>query len=361
MAKKPIKLSVQVLYLLIMCFQLLILLVLLVPEFDVLVFLLFLLTSFSLVLRWRIEIKPIYMLIDQFVLIIVSLFYTQAIMYFFLLAYYFAYKNKLLYVIPSFIVGAINSYNEIFYLLFIIAILFGIILYLWEKESNTNKELSDNLRERIYELEQTQYLLLMDNQDTEKVSRLSERQRMAEILHDNLGHELTAAHLSLKASNTLLNQDHLEKAKITLKNSEKRLDNALHQLKSTVSSLEPINEFGYEQLKSLIDNYMYPINFKQHGDVSKLKPYIWQLINVSFKEAFTNIIKHANPNFINVELDVTDNIVRVIIENDGINKTGDTDGHGLRYMRNRIEAVGGSLSVQKTKTFKVIIIIPLND
>jgi signal transduction histidine kinase len=49
------------------------------------------------------------------------------------------------------------------------------------------------------------------------------------------------------------------------------------------------------------------------------------------------------------------------VENDGVTpEHGNTGGgNGLRYMRRRIEAVNGSLTIQKTSgRFKIIVLIP---
>src|SRR5690606_2525439 len=109
----------------------------------------------------------------------------------------------------------------------------------WEKDITSNKELIDSLRQRIYNLELIQSQLLTDYQDTERLSRLAERQRIAEILHDSLGHELTAAHLSLKAYKALLGTNRIDQANMTLSKAEQRLENALHQLKDSVKYIEP--------------------------------------------------------------------------------------------------------------------------
>lgn len=209
-------------------------------------------------------------------------------------------------------------------------------------------------------MELIQSRLLSDYQDTETISRLTERQRIAEILHDNLGHELTAAHLSLKAYRALMDTKQFEKADITLRKSEKRLENALHQLKNSVKSIEPNIEIGLNDIVNLCNTYIYPVDFKHKGDISKLKPYIWQLTLMSIKEALTNITKHARPKTVNISLEVTEYIVRITIENDGIiDSSGKREGNGLRYMRNRLEAVNGSLSIQKQDIFKLIVIIPI--
>jgi signal transduction histidine kinase len=357
LAKKPFNIKPQSLYLLIMLIQLIVLLIMLIPVFDPLVFLLFLFVTFSMVLRWRVNIRPVYMLIDEIIFIIISVFYPLAAIYLFLFAYYFSYKNKLVYIIPIVIMGAVLN-QDMYYLLVFQAILFGTILHHWSKDNAYNKELTDHLRHQIYNLEFIQAQLLSDYQDTEKISRLTERHRIAEILHDNLGHELTAAHLSLKAYKTLMSNKGHKNSEVTLNKAEQRLESALQQLKDSVKQIEPNLEVGFIQLQQLCDSFIYPIQFTHSGNNLELKPYIWQLVLMSVKEALTNITKHAHPKVIKLSFDVTDYVVRLMIENDGIiNNTGKIKGHGLRYMRNRLEAVNGSLSVQNESTFKLIIII----
>ena len=52
-------------------------------------------------------------------------------------------------------------------------------------------------------------------------------------------------------------------------------------------------------------------------------------------------------------------MVRMMLENDVLSRSEQNWGNGLRYMRRRVEAVGGSLSAQKDATFRLIIVIPL--
>ncbi len=365
MIKKPFKIRPEILYLIIMLIQLLVLLVILLPFFDQTVFLLYLIIVFSIVLRWRTPIKPVYMLVDQLIFILLSLFYPITALYLFIFAYYFSHKNKLLYLIPLIFVGAIIPTGTTYYILIIQAILFGMILHHWENESNTSKDTIDHLRQHIYDLESIQARLLSDYKDTEKISRLTERQRIAEILHDNLGHELTAAHLSLKAYKTLLDSDQFKKAEETLNKAEERLENGLEQLKDSVNHIEPVYETGLDKLNHLCENFIHPIEFKHSGDFINLKPYIWQLILITVKEALTNITKHAKPSMVNISLEITDYIVRLVIENDGFKNNCDIiqkdviKGNGLRYMRKRLEAINGSLSIQIQDTYKLIIIIPM--
>ena len=351
--------TAKIMYSFIMIIQILILFITIFSQItNPIVFLLFIIIILSMVLRWRINLKPCYMLIDLTFFLLAAIFYPVATNYLFIFAYYFSYKNKLIYTLPLIIVGLIVNDGS-YYLLLLQGLLFGTILYNWDKESNSSKNTIDHLRQHIYDLEFVQSKLLSDYQDTDRISRLTERQRIAEVLHDNLGHELTAAHLSLKAYKALMATNQLERANVTLNKSEKRLENALHQLKSSVKSIEPNLEIGLLDINNLCENFIYPVEFVHSGDILKLEPYIWQLILMTVREALTNITKHARPSKVNISLKVTDYSVRLTIENDGIiNNPREISGHGLRYMRNRLEAVNGSLSIQKQNTFKLIIFIP---
>jgi signal transduction histidine kinase len=358
--KRPL-INPQTLYIFIMLVQLLILFSMIVPVDNPMVFLLFIFIVFSITLRWRFNLKPVYMLIDATIIIVISILYTPSYLCLFIFAYYFAYKNKFAYMIPLVLIGIIFN-DSTYYLLLLQAILFGAILYLWSKDNVYNIDLTDSLRRRIYELELVQSHLLSDYQDTERISRLTERQRIAEILHDSLGHELTAAHLSIKAYKTLLEHNKQNQAQRTLEKIEKKIEYSLEQLKDSVKYIEPTVETGFNDLIHLIENYIYPIKFTHSGHVLKLKPYIWQLILMSTKESLTNITKHANPKNINISIDITDYIVRLVIENDGIKvNSNKISGNGLRYMRSRLEAINGSLSIQKQDSFQLIIIIPIQN
>ena len=234
----------------------------------------------------------------------------------------------------------------------------------WCRESRRLYEEGDTLRQKLYRMEQTELQLLSEYQSTVRLSRLKERQRLAEQLHDNLGHELTAAHLAVKAIGTLLQLGESAKAGRAQEKAAERLAAALQQLKKAVSRLEPEAETGLKTLTGLFDNFVYPVDLEQLGDPSDLQAYHIQLLHAAVKEALTNIAKHAVPRRVRAVLDTSGSIIKIMIENDGI-QTGSTErtGNGLRYMRKRLEAVHGSLSANLSTNlsgtfFRIIIILP---
>ena len=62
-------------------------------------------------------------------------------------------------------------------------------------------------------------------------------------------------------------------------------------------------------------------------------------------EALANAAKHARASVVHVELDTPDTVVRLAICDDGIGGADPASGSGLTGLRDRIEALGGTLDV----------------
>jgi signal transduction histidine kinase len=62
-------------------------------------------------------------------------------------------------------------------------------------------------------------------------------------------------------------------------------------------------------------------------------------------EAVAKAAKHAHASAVHVELDTPDTALRLAIRDDGIGGADPAKGSGLTGLRDRIEAVGGTLDV----------------
>jgi signal transduction histidine kinase len=62
-------------------------------------------------------------------------------------------------------------------------------------------------------------------------------------------------------------------------------------------------------------------------------------------EALAKAAKHAHASAVHVELDTPDTALRLAIRDDGIGGADPAKGSGLTGLRDRIEAVGGTLDV----------------
>ena len=62
-------------------------------------------------------------------------------------------------------------------------------------------------------------------------------------------------------------------------------------------------------------------------------------------EALTNVIKHASATKVDIEVSRQDDLVRTSITDDGTGRADVLSGTGLRGLADRVEALGGTLTV----------------
>jgi signal transduction histidine kinase len=66
-------------------------------------------------------------------------------------------------------------------------------------------------------------------------------------------------------------------------------------------------------------------------------------------EALTNAVKHARASAVWVELRAADSIVELAVRDDGIGGADPTRGSGLLGLRDRVEALGGTLEIESDR------------
>jgi len=104
---------------------------------------------------------------------------------------------------------------------------------------------------------------------------------------------------------------------------------------------------------------MCDVKFNVYGDTMTVPIYVWTMLESCLNESLTNAARHSSAKQVNVDLDVTPHIVRLCIENDCVSQGGGKLGNGLRNLRHRAAAIGGSLSVDSGEVFRVVCVIPL--
>ena len=233
---------------------------------------------------------------------------------------------------------------------------------LWESDRQHTLSLRDEEAGRYYEMQSLQSDLSEALAQVERMTAVSERTRIARDIHDNAGHEIVAAYMSLQTARTLMdgeNQDALELYDLALE----RLDKGANKIRESVHNLSAITALGVDNLEEICRNFPGPqTSFHVYGDTSKIPMYIWNMLVSCLNESLTNAARHAKAKTITVSLDTTPHIVRFCVENDGI-RTAKKPlmGSGLRNLRHRAAAVGGSLSVDAGEVFRLICVIPLKE
>lgn len=236
----------------------------------------------------------------------------------------------------------------------------GLLLRLWELERDKRLKSRDEEAVRYYELESLQEELLTATAQIERMSAISERARISREIHDNAGHEIVAAYISLQTVRNLLEDADPEILNL-YDAALGRLDAGVTKIREAVHNLSTATAIGVEALQEICERFPKAIEFKTHGDTRHVPVYVWNVLESCLNEGLTNIGKHANPRKISVELDVTQHITRLCIENDGVYDKGSKHGIGTgqRNLRHRLTAVGGSIAVAHGETFRLVCVVPI--
>jgi len=246
-------------------------------------------------------------------------------------------------------------------LLVALGVLCGAFLSGWEEEQRQKLTLRDTEASKYYELEYLQSDLLTTLPEVERMTAVAERARIAREIHDNAGHEIVAAYISLQTARALLATEDAETLEL-YDAALGRLNSGVNKIRETAHNLQTVTSVGVESLLETCQRFPgCPVTFSTHGDTSRIPVYVWNILEACLNESLTNVLRHAVASFVSVELDTTQHIVRLCVENDGAVRSKGQMGSGLRNLRQRAVAIGGSLAVDAGDVFRVICVIPIRE
>mgnify|MGYP001132720666 CR=1 FL=1 len=287
--------------------------------------------------------------------------------------------KKLRYLLPGGILAFIRWEPSLGGVMVIL--MAGIIGYLFRitfRERDYYRDESDWERRKRYETENTNSELLSMREEILHMTELSERNRIAQRLHDDVGHELTGAVLALQALSSMLEEYDLTPQELVMYHQmEERVKKSAKSLRDTVHKMKPSLPLGIDALQEIIHDFdQLPLTFRLYGNPESVPVYYWVFLRRALKEGLTNVMRHAEAKAILLQLDITPRIIRFNLENDGL-KTEETpagfrrngkktfiEGIGLRSLRQRTMAYGGSFSAARIPAedrFRLVIILPLRE
>ena len=180
-----------------------------------------------------------------------------------------------------------------------------------------------------------------------------ERQRVAEVLHDDLQQLLYALQIR---SDLLAEALHDSEHRDLVADFSDLLHRALHTTRSLTVDLSPPVQQG-EGLEGSLR--WLSLQFKEaqevevdiEGQASISEPDVHTLLFRSVRELLFNVVKHAGVDRATVRLDQRDGVVRVEIRDDGRGFDPDTldpqaRGFGLFSVRERLGLIGGEVAIE---------------
>ena len=152
----------------------------------------------------------------------------------------------------------------------------------------------------------------------------------------------------------LLDTD-LDKARESLAHIQRASESALEELRLTVGLLrqpgdkeptEPAGGLG--RLDELIDSFAVT-GLRVTCDVTGLVRQLPEAVDLTayrvIQESLTNTAKHAHASVAEVEVAVDQGMLRVCVRDDGRGGADSSRGSGLTGLRDRVEAIGGRISL----------------
>lgn len=187
-----------------------------------------------------------------------------------------------------------------------------------------------------------------------------ERKRIARDLHDSPVQNLTAMVHKVDLCTRIIDSDPI-RCKIELLNITKNMKNTINEMRRIIYDLRPmaLDDIGLEtalarELKRIERQCNIQIDFSYEGYLDHIESTVSSTLFRIVQEACYNAVKHGECVLIKVKLNVTDNIITVIIEDNGIgfdmngNKVTEKNqnqGFGLTTMKERIFLLSGKLTI----------------
>lgn len=199
----------------------------------------------------------------------------------------------------------------------------------------------------------------------EQLTLLKERNRIAEEIHNTVGHQLTTALVQIEATQILMDKD-LDEAKRRLLIIKEQVRDGLNELRRSIHAINATEE--YKDLPASIRALIGQV--KNHADVDisldiedvegisiQLKKTIYHIV----LESITNGIRHGQCRKIYIKLSREVDRVNIQSFNDGILPKDLKYGYGLSQIKENLKSIGGTLllKINDDGWFGLIVNIPI--
>jgi two-component system sensor histidine kinase DesK len=201
--------------------------------------------------------------------------------------------------------------------------------------------------------------LRMAHEEIEAIAAVAERERIARDLHDVLGHTLSVITLKAELAGRLLETD-AARAAIEIADVERTARMALAEVREAIGGYRARGLGAeIESARKALDAAGVTLlaEFPAEGG-NALTAAEETVLALALREAVTNIVRHARAKNCRLRFVTTEGHRRLLVEDDGSHAFA-REGNGLRGMRERVESIGGQLSLTREQGTRLLIELPL--
>jgi signal transduction histidine kinase len=264
-------------------------------------------------------------------------------------------KHRYIYVfalIP--IISSMGFVNDISILITCSFMALTVLLKLRTSSTSKLKFEYINFRDKSAELSsqlEEQNASLISSKDYEiNLATLSERNRIAREIHDNLGHILSRCLLQIGAL-IVVNKD--SNMKESLDGVKDTISQGMDSVRTSVHNLHDDSIDLHDQIYGLTKEFSF-CAIKLNYDISEnpCKKVKYSFVSI-VKEATSNIIKHSNATDVTITINEHPSFYQLIIEDNGVVKNYNTEnGIGIRNILDRVAALKGNVNILSEGTIR---------
>ncbi len=178
-----------------------------------------------------------------------------------------------------------------------------------------------------------------------------DRSRIGRELHDTIVQQMFAIGVEIQATAAM--SDATVAAR--LRSTVTKVDKAIDDLRHIVADFHPLD--GHElapplmiiqdAVNDLSDAHSFPVGLTVKPANMRLRPELVDNLRSFVVEAVSNALRHAKGDSVDVEIDLSENVLTVTIADDGVgfDPTTIDRGHGLNDLEERAKKMGGRLMV----------------
>lgn len=198
--------------------------------------------------------------------------------------------------------------------------------------------------------------LQVANEEIEQLAKVAERERIARDLHDVLGHTLSVIILKSELAQKLVDRDP-ERAKAEIRDVEQTSREALAEVRNTIRGYR-VSSIDAELSHAKAALQTAGVHVSAETARVPLDAVQESVLALVVREAVTNVVRHADAHNCMLRLASGNGHCLLEIQDDG--KGGElVEGNGIRGMRERVEALGGTVQREVSRGTRLTIRIPI--
>jgi len=172
------------------------------------------------------------------------------------------------------------------------------------------------------------------------------RRRIERDLHDGAQQRLVHTIITLELARIALSDDGPPAQLV--EQALEHAQQAIAETRELAQGIHPavLSRFGLvPALEEIVRRSLVPVTLEAHID-GRLPPSVEVTAYYVVSEALTNVAKHAKASSARVSLDLRNGVLCLEISDDGLGGANPTRGSGLLGLNDRVEANGGTLTVE---------------